>query len=88
MFYCQRVCGDENFSIKEWNTALKYCDDNNIEGKERDFILNPELFPCEKQCFDCMAVVGKRRLETKKLNSDQNVQVSDTTEEDSSTKVD
>lgn len=64
-FYCQKVCGDGNFSIEEWNKSLKYCDDAGIEGVERDKILHPELFPCTSQCFDCMAVVGERRLKTK-----------------------
>lgn len=35
-FYCQKVCGDVNFSIKEWNKAFKYCNDAGIEGIERD----------------------------------------------------
>lgn len=64
MFYCQKVCGDVNFSIKEWNEAMKYCDGAGIEGIERDKILNPELFPCNEQCFSCMVIVGKRRLKT------------------------
>lgn len=66
-FYCRKLCGDPDFSIDEWNEAFKYCNDNNIEGVERDMILNPELFPCGQQCFTCMADVGERRLKTKKL---------------------
>ena len=65
--YCQKVCGAVDFSIDEWNKAFDYCNDNNIEGTERDKILSPEMFPCEKQCFDCMAIVGARRIETKNL---------------------
>ena len=45
-FYCQKVCGEVDFSIDEWNKAYKYCDDAGIEGIERDKILSPELFPC------------------------------------------
>lgn len=71
-FYCQKLCGEENFSIDEWNEAFRYCEDNNIEGEESDRILHPELFPCENQCFDCIAIVGKRRLETKKLMKNGN----------------
>ncbi len=66
MFYCQKVCGDENFSIEEWNKALAYCNNAGIEGVERDKILHPEKFPCTEQCFTCMAIVGERRLKTKK----------------------
>ena len=71
MFYCQKVCGDEKFSIDEWNKALKYCEDMGIEGEERNKILNPELFPCIEQCFDCMAVVGTRRQKTRELLENQ-----------------
>ncbi len=66
MFYCQKVTG-EGFSIAEWNEAFRYCNENNIEGEERDKILNPEMFPCGTQCFDCMAIVGERQSRTKKL---------------------
>ena len=67
MFYCQKVCGDEGFSIEEWNKALAYCNDAGIEGQEWNKILNPELFPCTEQCFNCIAKVGERRLKTNKL---------------------
>ena len=62
--YCKIVTGG-GFSIDEWNKAFKYCNENKIEGKEREEIL--EGTPCTKQCFDCMAEVGKRQLETKSL---------------------
>lgn len=58
-FYCQNVCGDAEFSIAEWNEQFKICNDLNIEL--------PEAEPCKKQCFDCMANVGDRRIKTKKL---------------------
>jgi hypothetical protein len=66
-FYCQKVCGSDDFDIAEWNKALDYCNKAGIEGVERDKILNPELFPCESQCFDCCAIVGEQRLKTQKL---------------------
>lgn len=66
-FYCMKVCGDSDFSIEEWNTALKYCNDAGIEGVERDKILNPEFFPCKKQCSDCINEVLDRQLKTKHL---------------------
>ena len=67
MFYCQKVCGDVDFSIDEWNKALKYCNDAGIEGVERDKILHPDKFPCAEQCFDCMAIVGAQRIKTSNL---------------------
>ena len=64
-FYCQKVCGDKDFSIEEWNRAYKYCDDAGIEGIERDKILNPELFPCKVQCENCMNVVIDTQMKWK-----------------------
>lgn len=66
-FYCKKVCGDDSFSIDEWNKAFEYCNKAGIEGVERDKILSPELFPCEKQCFDCVTTVGETRLKTQRL---------------------
>jgi len=66
-FYCQKVCGDQEFSIDEWNKLFKFCNDAGIEGIERDRMLSPELFPCEIQCVDCACIVGEKRRETKKL---------------------
>lgn len=70
-FYCQKLCGEEGFSIEEWNEALRYCNDAGVKGIERDKILNPEKFPCKEQCFSCMAIVGERRLKTKSLPKDK-----------------
>lgn len=64
-FYCQKKCGGDNFSIDEWNIAFKYCIDNNLSENETSEIL--EGNPCERQCFDCMAVVGETRSKTAKL---------------------
>lgn len=68
-FYCQIVCGSDDFKIEDWNKAFDYCNKAGIEGIERDKILNPELFPCESQCFDCCVIVGEQRLKTQKLIS-------------------
>lgn len=65
--YCQKVCGEVGFSIKAWNEALKYCNDNGIKGEERDKILHPEKYPCKEQCLSCMAIVAERRLKTQEL---------------------
>lgn len=65
-FYCQKVCGDVDFSIDEWNKAFEYCNDAGIEGIERDNILSPELFPCETQCEACMNIVLDTQIKNKK----------------------
>lgn len=62
-FYCQNVVGDAEFSIDEWNNQFKICCDLDIEM--------PEPTPCKDQCFDCMGIVGERRLKTKRLIASQ-----------------
>jgi len=64
-FYCQQKCGEDDFSIDEWNKAFKYCIDNNLSNKETGIILEGEL--CNEQCFDCMAIVGASRNKNKKF---------------------
>ena len=65
-FYCQRMCGDTNFSIDEWNSVERSI--RHLPQKQQDNILFPEtLGQCNKQCFDCMAIVGERQLKTKTL---------------------
>ncbi len=66
-FYCKKVCGDPDFSIDEWNKALKFCNEAGIEGEEADRILHPELFPCETQCQSCINTVIDTQQKTKKL---------------------
>ena len=70
-FYCQKVCGDLDFSIDEWNKALQYCEDAGIEGIERDKILSPELFPCETQCDACMNIVLDTQIKNRKLREER-----------------
>lgn len=66
-FYCQRMCGDENFSIYEWNETFLALEKTNMTERDKDEILFPEVLgTCDKQCFDCMASVGSRRIKTKK----------------------
>ncbi|MGV9003975.1 hypothetical protein [Flavobacterium sp.] len=62
-FYCQNACGEENFSIDEWNRAFHEVK-HKSEEIQRLVLDNPE---CENQCFDCCAIVGKRQKETKEL---------------------
>lgn len=64
-FYCQQLCGADDFSIDEWNKAFKYCIDNNLSEKQTGEILEGK--PCKNQCFECMATVGSRRMKTKAL---------------------
>ncbi len=64
-FYCQKICGEEDFSIDEWNEVSKELDKTNISEKERDDILFPPK--CKEQCFACMAIVGDRQIKTRQL---------------------
>lgn len=64
-FYCQISCGQENFSIEEWNKAYKEINAMPISEAEKQKLIHPD--PCEKQCFDCIAIVGARRKETDEL---------------------
>lgn len=61
MFYCQRVTGDAEFSIDEWNKQFKICCDLDID------MPSDELEPCDKQCFDCMAIVGATQAKNRNL---------------------
>lgn len=64
-YYCQQKCGFEDFDIHEHDALLKEVWAMPITNDEMEKIINGE--PCKKQCFDCMAIVGKRRIETKNL---------------------
>lgn len=63
--YCQKVCGEIDFSIDEWNETSKALNLTNMTEREKNNILFPPA--CDTQCFDCMAIVGARRIKTKKL---------------------
>lgn len=67
-FYCKRICVDPDFSIDEWNEASRQCDELGIEGIERDKILHPELFPCDKQCESCINTVLDTRIKNSNLS--------------------
>ena len=60
-FYCQNLVGDVNFSIDEWNKAFEEVKDKSEEIR-RLVLDSPPA--CEKQCFDCIAIVGERRAKT------------------------
>lgn len=63
--YCQKVCGEIDFSINEWNETSKALDLTDMSEDEKNEILFPPA--CKSQCFDCMAIVGARRKETRDL---------------------
>ena len=58
-FYCQQKCGEIDFSIDEWNKSYLEIEAMPISQAEKDKLIDGE--PCDKQCFDCMAVVGETR---------------------------
>ncbi len=68
-FYCKIIAGDPDFSIEEYDKKFKECIRLALSENETAKVLGDNKGKCKKQCFDCMAIVGKRRLETKKLMS-------------------
>jgi len=62
-FYCQKKCGDVDFSIDEWNNAFKMCIDMGLSEKEMSKILEGD--PCKTQCDACACIVGEQRIKTK-----------------------
>ena len=64
-FYCQKICGDQGFDIKEWNRAYNECLLMGLSESETSKILEGE--PCTTQCVDCACIVGERRIKTQKL---------------------
>jgi hypothetical protein len=64
-FYCQKACGEVDFSIEEWNKAFNEVKD--MSEEIRNIILHPK--PCweegKEQCFACMAIVGETRNKNK-----------------------
>lgn len=64
-FFCQKTCGEEYFSIEEWNEVSKQLDSAGISESEKNAILFPSH--CAEQCFACMAIVGGRQSKTKRL---------------------
>lgn len=70
-FYCQQKCADVDFNIDKWNEAFKTCIDLNLDEKSTAEILEGK--ECDKQCFDCMAIIGNRRIKTQTLIDRQKV---------------
>lgn len=65
IFYCQKKCTDVDFSIEEWNKGFKICIELNLDEKAIAKILEGE--DCSEQCFDCVAIIGNRRIKTQAL---------------------
>ncbi len=63
--YCQKINGDIDFSIDEWNKQYKALELSNLSQSEKNAILHPP--ECETQCFDCMAIIGNRRKRTQEI---------------------
>ena len=55
-YYCQKICGEENFSIDQWNKSYLEIEAMPIPRTEKDKLIDGET--CTEQCFDCMAIVG------------------------------
>jgi len=68
-FYCQQKCGEVDFSIDEWNKSYLEIEAMPISQAEKDKLIDGE--PCEKQCFDCMAIVGATRKKNRLIRESQ-----------------
>lgn len=62
-FYCQNKSGSPEFSIDEWNNA--YDEVKDMSEEIQSLVLEGK--PCKEQCFDCMAIVGERKIQTNKI---------------------
>lgn len=58
-FYCKNYKGEIVMTPKLMLML------ESMTEKERIDLLGPD--PCKEQCFDCMAIVGERRIKTKNL---------------------
>ena len=66
-FYCQRVCGFEDFSIDEWNKKYKQAISMGLNREEMNHFLGDKGTKCKVQCDGCACIVGEQRLKTQKL---------------------
>lgn len=66
-FYCQRLTGEVGFSIADWNELYNMVKGMGLSEAEERKILDGPTEPCDKQCFDCMAIVGEQQAKTKSL---------------------
>ena len=64
-FYCQNLCGEEDFDIEEWNKAFQFCLDAGLSEVEKSKILHPK--GCKTQCNACINIV----LDTQAKNKEK-----------------
>jgi hypothetical protein len=70
-FYCQKLVGDAEFNIAEWNEQYKQVLEMGLSDAEQDKLLFGERECCKEQCFKCLAIVGERRKRTAELLNQQ-----------------
>ncbi len=61
-FYCQKKCGDANFSIDEWNKA--HAELKTMTPEQQEFVLQAETI-CQTQCSSCAKIVAETRIKNK-----------------------
>lgn len=63
--YCQKVTGDNDFDIDEWNKAYNECIELGIPFPKED------TTECKNQCKDCAEIVLARQKLTQQLINKQ-----------------
>lgn len=66
-FYCQKVVGDAEFSIDEYNQQVQLCKELGIPVPPEDFTM------CENQCTGCRRIVANRQAQTRELIKKQTI---------------
>lgn len=62
-FYCQKKCGEVDFSIEEWNKAQEEM--KSLTKEQLSFVLQAETI-CQKQCKGCENIVNETRVLNRK----------------------
>ena len=63
-FYCRQKTGEVTSDPEYWKYVDEIWKMDIPESEKRKLMDGPE---CKEQCFDCMAIVGERRIKTQKL---------------------
>lgn len=58
-FYCQRLCGEVDFDIREWNKAQEEI--KTLTPEQQSFV-NQAIPDCHEQCKVCKNIVAATRL--------------------------
>jgi hypothetical protein len=67
-FYCQRICGEIDFSIERWNKTQQEI--KTMTPEQQSFIL--EARPnCKEQCESCNKIVVETRIKNQKIRDEQ-----------------